>query len=90
MEGEDGGDDLTEKLHPWFEAEDVIEEPSGERDENGRQESPNAGKGGDNGGRAPERRVDEEDERDRAASQDGDTAGAGNRGPVDLAGTGPV
>ena len=43
MKGEDGGDHLADDLHPGLQANDVIEETSGERDQNCRQESPNSG-----------------------------------------------
>src|ERR1035437_4113108 len=84
--GQGGGDDLAEDLHPWFQAKDVIEKAGGERDENGRQESPNTGERGGNGAGAPERRVEEDQERERVGKEDGDTACAGDRSLVDLPG----
>ena len=84
IKGKDGGEDLTDELHPGFQAEEVIEETGGEGDENGGQESPHTGKGGGNGARAPKRRIEKDEERDRVTAEDGDTAGAGNWSQVDL------
>src|ERR1019366_6581530 len=90
MTGQGGGEDLAEDLHPGLKAKDIIEETGGESDENGRQESPNAGKRGGNGAGAPERRVEKDQECDRVAQQNGDAAGAGNGAGVDLAEVGYI
>jgi hypothetical protein len=83
--GQGGGGDLSEDLHPRLQTKDVIEETGGERDKNGREESPNAGKRSGNGARAPQRRVEEDQESDCVPAEDGDAAGAGYRKTVDLA-----
>jgi hypothetical protein len=84
MKCKEGGDQLSDELHPWLKAKDVIEQACSEGDDNGGQESPHSGERGSNGVRASKRGVEEDQERDRVTAEDGDTAGAGNGSPVDL------
>src|ERR1035437_2300902 len=88
--GQGGGGDLAEDLHPWLEAEDVIEETRSEGDEDGRQKGPEGKRGPRDRVRVPQRREADQGKGDCIAQENGDATRPGDGSAVELAGVGFV